>query len=388
MKVALVHYWLVSMRGGEKVLESLCRMFPQSDIYTHVVDRKRISQTLLQHDIRTTFIGRIPGSLHHYQKLLPLMPLALEQLDLRDYDLVISSESGPAKGVITRADTAHICYCHSPMRYLWDMYPEYLAHAGLPSRLAMCLLFPRLRLWDTASAARVDRVIANSRNVARRVARWWGKEAKVIYPPVEIPAEPVTPVGTDAPYLFLGQLTYYKHADVAVKACTMSGRKLLVAGDGEELENLRHLAGPNVTFLGRVEEHEAHKLYRNCRAVLFPGEEDFGLVPVEAMANGRPVIAYARGGALETVRHGSTGWLFQEQNPQSLLAALDRFEQLPAPDPQRLRNFALRFSEERFQREMRAEIEDTLARIRQQTTPDSPIARTSDAGPGSIRTQP
>lgn len=186
LRVAVIHYWLTGMRGGEKVVEALCRIFPQADIYTHVVRPEALSETITSHPIHTTFIQKLPGSVRHYQKYLPLMPLALEQLDLRGYDLVISSESGPAKGVITRADTPHICYCHSPMRYLWDFYQDYLESAGAVTRLLMRPLFHRLRLWDYASAQRVDHVIANSRTVARRVKRWWGKEAAVIHPPVDI----------------------------------------------------------------------------------------------------------------------------------------------------------------------------------------------------------
>ena len=186
LRVAIIHYWLTGMRGREKVVEALCRIFPQADIYTHVVRPEALSETITSHPIHTTFIQKLPGSVRHYQKYLPLMPLALEQLDLRGSDLVISSESGPAKGVITRADTPHICYCHSPMRYLWDFYQDYLESAGAVTRLLMRPLFHRLRLWDYASAQRVDHVIANSRTVARRVKRWWGKEAAVIHPPVDI----------------------------------------------------------------------------------------------------------------------------------------------------------------------------------------------------------
>ena len=190
LRVAIIHYWLTGMRGGEKVVEALCRIFPQADIYTHVVRPEALSETITSHPIHTTFIQKLPGSVRHYQKYLPLMPLALEQLDLRGYDLVISSESGPAKGVITRADTPHICYCHSPMRYLWDFYQDYLDSAGSVTRLLMRPLFHRLRLWDYASAQRVDHVIANSRTVARRVRRWWGKGAAVIHPPSTSHASP------------------------------------------------------------------------------------------------------------------------------------------------------------------------------------------------------
>ena len=184
MRVALVHYWLVGMAGGERVLEALCRMYPQADIFTHVLDRRALSPDIAGHHIETTFINRLPGSRKQYQRYLPLMPLALEQLDLTGYDLVISSESGPAKGVITRADSLHVCYCHTPMRYLWDTWPDYMASAGALTRLGMRLLLPGLRRWDLASSFRVDHFVANSRTVARRIRKHWRREAAVVYPPV------------------------------------------------------------------------------------------------------------------------------------------------------------------------------------------------------------
>lgn len=368
MRVALIHYWLVNMRGGEKVLESLCRMYPQADIYTHVVAPENLSALLREHLIRTTFINHLPGSVRHYQKYLPLMPLALEQIDLRAYDLVISSESGPAKGVLTRADTPHVCYCHSPMRYLWDFYQDYMQHAGRMTRLAMRPVFHRLRLWDVASAGRVDKVIANSNTVARRVGRWWRREAAVVHPPVDVDryagASSALP-GIDAPYLCLGQLVPYKRVDVAVEACTRTGRRLVVAGEGADRGRLERLAGPTVTFLGRIDDEQAARLYAQCRALLFPGEEDFGMVPVEAQAAGRPVIAYGRGGALETVLEGETGLFFPEQNVASLIAALDRFEQSPPFDPAVIKAHAARFSEARFHQEMRIQIDAAMDAVRE-----------------------
>ena len=315
MRVALVHYWLVGMRGGEKVLEALCRLYPQADIYTHCVDRARLSPLLREKTIRTTFIQRLPGSVRHYKFYLPLMPLALEQLDLRGYDLIISSESGPAKGVLCRAVTPHICYCHTPMRYLWDFYQDYLKEAGLATRFFMRPCFHYLRLWDAASAARPDRILANSRAVARRVARWWGREAHVVHPPAAVERfAPTGPGGADKPYLCFGQLVAYKRADLAVTACLRSGRKLVVAGAGTELPRLRALAEGSelISFADRVPDADVPGLLASCRALLFPGEEDFGITPVEAMAAGRPVIAYARGGALETVREGESGLFFNE----------------------------------------------------------------------------
>lgn len=249
LRVAIIHFWLTGMRGGERVVESLCRMFPKADIYTNVVRPEALSQTLLTHPIHTTFIQKLPGSIKHYQKYFPLMPLALEQLDLRGYDLVISSESGPAKGVITRADTPHICYCHSPMRYLWDFYQDYLDSTGPATRFLMRPLFHRLRLWDYASVQRVDHIIANSRAVQRRVKRWWGRESTVIHPPVDVSAfanpdmsQLKNVLGQPVPgsyYICLGQLVSYKRVDLAVQACTATGRNLIVSGDGPERKNWR-----------------------------------------------------------------------------------------------------------------------------------------------------
>ncbi|MDR3044109.1 MAG: glycosyltransferase [Desulfovibrio sp.] len=364
MKVAIVHYWLVGMRGGEKVVEALCRMYPRADVFTHVVDRTRLSRELLAHDIRTTFIGRLPGAVRHYKKYLPLMPLALEQLDLRGYDLVISSESGPAKGVLTRADTPHVCYCHSPMRYLWDFYQDYLEEAGWFTRGMMRPWFHYLRMWDAVSAMRVDRCVANSRTVAARIRKHWRRDAVVVTPPVDVgafaPAELTRPA-EGAPYLCLGQLVGYKRVDLAVRACTATGRPLIVAGEGEMRSALEAVAGPTVRFVGRLDDAAVRAMYAQSRALLFPGEEDFGMVPVEAMASGRPVIAYGRGGALETVVDGGTGLFFGTQDVDALVAALDRFEREEQRfDPLRIAAHARNFGEERFRTEFGAVVEEAL----------------------------
>ncbi|MDR2820446.1 MAG: glycosyltransferase [Desulfovibrio sp.] len=329
MRVALIQYWLVAMRGGEKVLEALCEIFPQADIFTHVYIPEAVSPTIRQHRIITSFIQRLPFAGKLYRKYLPLMPLALEQLDLRDYDLVISLESGPAKGVITGADTLHVCYCHTPMRYLWDFYQNYLAESNLVVRTFFRFFAGRLRVWDVLSAQRVDFFAANSVNVARRIAKYYRREAKVIFPPVDVeffaPPDGVAPAMEDY-YLFVGQLNAYKRADLAVKACSQTGRKLLVVGEGPERIRLERMAGSTVTFAGRQnDEFLRHKLQR-CKALLFPGEEDFGIVPVEALAAGRPVIAFGRGGVLETVVHKRSGILFSEQTVNCLIRAIEDHE--------------------------------------------------------------
>ncbi len=361
LKVAIVHYWLVGMRGGEKVLEALCEVYPQADIYTHVLDPSSVSPALLAHRISTTFIQRLPGAVRHYQKYLPLMPIALEQLDLRDYDLVISSESGPAKGVVTAPGTLHVCYCHTPMRYVWDMYHDYARGAGRLTRLAMPIFMHYLRLWDHASSDRVDHFLANSQFVARRIQKHYRREATVLYPPVDVDAFTPEPQVEDY-YLMVGQLVRYKRPDLAVRACNRLGRKLIVIGDGEELATLQALAGPTVRILGRQPFAVIREHYAKCQALLFPGEEDFGIVPVEAMASGRPVIAYGRGGALETVLPGLSGLHFHEASEEALVQAMLRFERERADYvPGVIAAHARRFSRDRFKTEFSALIDQKLA---------------------------
>lgn len=366
MRVAIIHFWLVGMRGGEKVLESLCRMFPDADIYTHCLDREVLSPLLQQRTIYTTFINKLPFSKKLYKYYLPFMPLALEQLSLKDYDLVISCESGPAKGVLVPASVPHICYCHTPMRYLWDFSHEYVEKKNFLLRPLMYFLLHRLRIWDAVSALRVDRYVANSSCVARRIARWWGKSANVVNPPVELPSSDISITECDrekAPYVFFSQLVSYKRADLAIRACHLLGRKLVIAGDGEERDKLEKLAnslGAVVSFLGRLPDSSAKwHFLSHSRALLFPGEEDFGIIPIEAMACGCPVIAYGVGGVLDSVREGKDGVFFFEQTPESLASAICEFEKrIFAPDDLRAR--AEEFSEERFQREMYKEIDEVL----------------------------
>ena len=364
MKVAIVHYWLVTMRGGEKVLEDLCRLYPQADIFTLVLDEESLSPVLRKHKITTSFLQRIPGSAKHYQKLLALMPFALEQLDVTDYDLVISSESGPAKGVVARPDALHICYCHSPMRYLWDHYHVYRQEMGLVPRFVFSLLAPFLRIWDVTTAARVDAFVSNSMHVSRRIARVYDRMSTVIYPPVAVEDfEPAETLGDY--YLCAGQVVTYKRVDLAVRAFTQNGKPLVVIGDGPQLEALRRVAGPNVKFLGRCDFATLKHHLSHCRGLVFPGEEDFGILPVEAMASGRPVIAYGAGGALESIGDERAGVFFREQTVEGLVEAVERFEaQFDEFDPAFIRQRALRFSSARFREEMSAFVEAEWARKR------------------------
>jgi glycosyltransferase involved in cell wall biosynthesis len=277
---------------------------------------------LRRHRIATTFIGRLPGAARLYKGYLPLMPMALENLDLREYDLVISSESGPAKNVITRPDAVHVCYCHSPMRYLWDMAPEYRAGMSLPARILFAPVAHYLRLVDVAGARRVDAFAANSAFVAQRIRKYYRREAQVVHPPVDTDFFTPGEHPRKSHYLTAGQLVGYKRVDLAVAACTELNLPLIVAGEGPEEVKLKRMSGPSVRFVGRVSDDDLRELMRSCRALIFPGVEDFGLVPVEAMACGAPVVAFAAGGALETVLPNRTGIFFREQSVESLKDAL------------------------------------------------------------------
>lgn len=366
-RVAIIHYWLVGMRGGEKVVEALCRMFPQADIFTHVADPARLSDTLRRHRIVETRIGRLPMARRLYQKYLPLMPRALEELDLTGYDIVISSESGPAKGVITPPDAVHLCYCHSPMRYLWDQYHVYRDGAGLLTRALMPPLAHRLRQWDVTSAARVDGFVANSRHVAARIKRYWRREARVVHPPVFVQDfAPVPEADRGDFYLWAGELAPYKRPDLAVDAFRELDRPLVVIGGPDDaVKALKKRAGSKTTFLGKVPFEVLRDHMARCRALIFPGEEDFGIVPVEVMASGRPVIAYGRGGALDTVVDGATGLLFRDQSVAGVVEAVRRFEAegLGDLDPAALVAHAAKFSEEAFVRGIRDALADLEAPV-------------------------
>ena len=377
MRVAIIHYWLVGMRGGEKVLEELCLLYPHADIFTHVHDAGRTSAAINRHKITTTYISRLPFPRKLYQKYLPFMPSALEELDLTGYDLVISSESGPAKGVITHPNAVHICYCHSPMRYLWDQYHTYRTNASWLTRLVMSLTMPALRAWDVASSAHVDHFIANSSFIARRIAKVYRRESTVIFPPVDLEAFSVAAQPSRDFYFYIGQLVPYKRVDLAVAACTRLGRRLVVVGTGSEAARLRAMAGPTVEFRGWASAEDLGACYQNCRGLLFPGEEDFGIVPLEAMASGRPVIAYGSGGALDTVVDGVTGVFFDEQSVDDLAAAITRFEAMEECfDPQAIRQHARGFGRDIFRRNLKTHID---ACVRQSSGKRPPEVRYVEA---------
>jgi glycosyltransferase involved in cell wall biosynthesis len=328
MKVAIIHYWLVNMRGGEKMLEALLEMFPDADIYTHVYRPEAVSPLINNHRIITSRINRLPFAKKLYQLYMPLMPDALVDFNLQSYDLVISSEAGPAKGVVANPNAYHLCYCHSPMRYLWDMYHEYFRDASPPVKFFMKRLIPRLRIWDISSANLVDCFVTNSHYVAKRIRRIYNREAEVVFGPASTEKYLGVERKPSDFYLFFGQLTGYKRANIAIEACIQSGRKLVVAGAGAKNRDKRKYGKTGlVKFKGRVSDEEAADLFSRARALLYPGIEDLGLVPIEANAAGCPVIAFRDGGALDTVKENVTGAFFDRQTPESLIAAMDYFEQ-------------------------------------------------------------
>lgn len=353
MRTAIVHYWLLTMRGGEQVLEAICRLIPDADIYTLFYDPERVSPLIRSRVVKASFLNPLR---RYYRSLLPLFPLALESFDLRGYDLLITSESGPAKGVLASSGTRHVCYCHSPMRYLWELYPSYL-HDWTHStwkRAALAALACPLRMWDYSAAARVDEFVANSRNVQRRIWKTYRRASEVIYPPVAVEQCCWKPPADY--YLVVSELVAYKRVADAVRFFSRSGRRLKVVGEGPEYKALKRMAGRNVEFCGRVSTEELRALYSRCRALLMPGEEDFGMVAVEAMASGKAVIALGRGGVLESVPPGDTvgGIFYEEPGEEGLGEAVARFERAETlVQPARLQSWAARFSEKRFGERMR-----------------------------------
>jgi glycosyltransferase involved in cell wall biosynthesis len=385
LRIALVHYWFVNRRGGERVLEVLAEMFPQADLFTLVLDGESLSPVLRSRRITTSFLQKVPGASRHYQKLLPLFPLALEQFQLDDYDLVLSSESGPAKGVLTRPHTCHICYCHTPIRYVWDMYHHYRAAApgGTLGRTLYAWVAHYVRQWDYAAAARVDYFAASSQNGAARIRKYYRRDAEVIYPPVDVRSFSFTDTQGDF-YLVVSPIVPYKRVDLAIAACNLMKRELVVIGQGEGSAALRKVAGPTITFLGYQTDEVVRDHYRRCRAFLFPGEEDIGLAPIEAQASGRPVIAYGRGGALETVDgffvgepprpETATGIFFGQQSVESLVEAIRVFESVEARfSPLFIRAHAQRFDVSRFKKEMLEFIDDKLAAFHLQDTSNATL---------------
>lgn len=363
--VALVHDWLVGQRGGEHVLLELARFFPKAPIYTLVHKPGSVHPDLEARTIHTSFIQHLPGAPHRFRQYLPLFPAAAETFDLSGFDLVISTSHCVAKGVRLGASAQHLAYIHTPMRYLWDQMPHYLPQRfrKIPGLLGAVGLgiFP-WRLWDKISSARGQRFVANSSYVAERIATYWGQRAQVIYPPVDtdyFAQGPIAKASERHGYLVVSALVPYKRVDIAVRAATQNGWPLTVVGQGPERQRLESLAGPSVRFLGAVPRAQIRRLYQTSRGLLFPGTEDFGMVPVEAMAAGCPVVAFHRGGALETVVDGLSGVLFY--GAEDLPRALEALEALwteGAFEPAAMNTHAQRFSAQAFSAGMAAILAD------------------------------
>jgi len=367
LNLAFVQDWLVDFGGAERCLDALCPEFPRAPIHCMFYDPRQFEDSNIpSHLIHTTFLNR-PFFKKRYRTFLPLYPFAIEQLDVGRPDVVLSFSHSVAHGALVRSDTLHLCYCHTPIRYAWDLYHPYLQLSGLTRGVkswAARAILHYIRLWDAAAARRVDAYIANSRFVARRIERIYGKTAKVVYPPVEVERFKPSAQREEA-FLVVGRMVAYKRTDLAVVACTRLGLPLKVVGDGPELSRLRRLAGPTVHFLGRLPDTRVAEEMAHARALLFCGEEDFGITPVEAQAAGTPVIAFGRGGALETVvspegedASAATGLFFSEPTAESLAEALRRFDAFSHRlDPTVAVAHAARFSTERYTREMK----ETLA---------------------------
>jgi glycosyltransferase involved in cell wall biosynthesis len=362
MRVALVHDWLTGMRGGEKVLEAIAELHPRADIFTLVHVKGSVSPTIESRRVRSSFIQWLPAARRLYRHYLPLFPVAIEQFDLCEYDLVISISHCAAKAVIRAPGARHLCYCLTPMRYAWDQFGEYFgaARTGRVGEAVYRPIMSWLARWDAATAGRADRFVAISRYVADRIARYYARRADVVYPPVDTGF--FCPDGTDpgASALVVSALVPYKRIDLAIEACARAGVPLRIVGDGPELPRLKQLAGPGVTFSGWIASDEIRAAYRRAGVVLLPGIEDFGIVPLEAQACGRPVVAIAEGGALETVVDGVTGALVPGRSPDAWAAAIrGTLDARLAAGP--IRRHALRFSRDRFAQEIKAEVDRVLA---------------------------
>ncbi len=323
MRVALSHDWLTGMRGGERVLEILCAGFPDAPIHTLIHNPEAVSETIRRHPVRTSWLQSVPGVFGNYRRMLPLFPFAVHAMPRPAADLVISTSHCVAKALRTHPGTRHLCYCFTPMRYAWTFHDEYLGRNPL-KRMAALPVLAGLRAWDRATAARVSRFVAISRHVRDRIRRFYGRNADVVYPPVDTERCTPGPSASGADYdLIVSALVPYKRVDLAIDAYRRSGHPLKIVGVGGEFRRLKLIASPNIELLGWQPDATILDLYRGCRLLVFPGEEDFGIVPLEAQACGKPVVAYARGGALETVVAGATGVFFDAQTPEALHAAVD-----------------------------------------------------------------
>jgi glycosyltransferase involved in cell wall biosynthesis len=369
MKVALVHDWLTGMRGGERCLEIFCELFPQAPLYTLLHIPGSVSPVIEQRTIHTSFIQQLPFSKKRYRTYLPLFPIAIEHFNLRGYDLIISLSHCVAKGILPSPEALHISYLFTPMRYAWDMFEDYFGKRG---NQLVSLVMHYLRMWDVASSQRVDHILCISKYVAKRVEKYYRKEAEVIYPPVDTKRFRISNLREDF-FLIVSNLSPYKKIHLAIEAFNRLRLPLKIIGSGPEKKRLKSKAGPNIDFLGWQPDEIVADHYSRCRALIFPGEEDFGIVPLEAMASGRPVIAYGRGGALESIlpydqqaekeKKAPTGMFFDEPNGDSLADAVERFFKVEREfDPEAIRNHALQWDRESFKEKIKDYISEKAGR--------------------------
>lgn len=350
MKIALIHYWLIDWRGGEKVLKDVTDLYSNDDvtIYTNVFNKKLYKKFGKHVKIKTTFIQKLPFSKKIHQIYLLLMPLALFLLKLEKYDLIISFESGPAKGIKKKYKDKHISYVHSPMRYIWDMHDDYIEAASFFEKIYLKLITPILRIWDRKTANHPKKIYCNSNFVKKRIKKYWNRDSEVIYP--GIPEARINNFINDKNYyLFIGELNHYKKADLVFDAFLANNRKLKIIGRGKFLDYFKKNKNKNIEVLGRVDDSTKDKLLAECSALIFPGVEDFGMVPVEAMNYGKPVIAFKDGGAMETVKENLSGIFFSEQNTASLNEAIIKYENFKNHfSKDKIQNHAKRFSVRTF----------------------------------------
>jgi glycosyltransferase involved in cell wall biosynthesis len=357
--IALAHHWLVGMRGGEKVLEQISQIFPAAPIYTLVAQPEKLSASLQAHPIHTSWLQQVPGGARQYKKLLPLFPQAISSLRVASpVDLIVSSDASVIKGLSFPPGTPHVCYCHSPPRYLWDLQEDYMKSSEVGGPLGRMLfsgVVPYIRNFDRLASERVTHFIANSNFVRDRILKCYNRPSEVIHPPVYLDEFEISAQGPDDFFLVVSQLVPYKRIDLAVAAFTRLNKKLVVIGEGSERARLEKMAGPSVTFLGSQPQPVLRNHYRRCQALVFPGIEDFGITPLEAQASGRPVLAYRAGGAIETVIENTTGLFFAEQTEESLIEAVETFARMGGTlDPAVCRRNAEQFGADRFRSEFRA----------------------------------
>ena len=371
MKTAIVHDWLVNYGGAERVVEQMLLLYPDADIYTLVYDEKKMGKIFPKEKVHTSSLQKIPMAEKLYTKFLSLMPKAFEEFDLTGYDLVIASSSCCAKGVITSPTTPFIAYIHSPMRYAWDLYYDYLKNSGRLTKFFMKRWMPDIRKWDYISSQRIDTLVANSSYIARRIKKFWNRDAAVVYPPVDTDRLSVSDEAAGDYFVVFSRFVPYKRIDLAISACARLNKKLIVIGSGSQEKELKLLAAScknaDIKFTGRISDSEVKAYLQKCRALIFCAEEDFGIIPVEAQACGRPIIAFGKGGALETVVNEKTGVFFEEQSVGSLVKAIEKSEKLDKENtfnPKKIREHAEKFSAENFRKNLSEQIRLTEDKVR------------------------